>query len=163
MTRSGLCSSRAHWEITQHRGIRNVHTGLFLTGGEKKRKLRATKSQSTMSMSPQHCASSILTSFSTGGRGTSQQMTEFNPSGTFHIRSNLKSALLRFREPDMDVNIWVDALCIDQSNKIEKKAQVARMHEVYTQADNVCIWLGVSSFDLFSCSCRASQALPACV
>lgn len=36
----------------------------------------------------------------------------------------------------------MDAICIDQSHDEEKKAQVARMHHVYTQAANVCIWLG---------------------
>tara|TARA_R110002060_G_scaffold56615_7_gene66994 strand:- start:171 stop:929 length:759 start_codon:yes stop_codon:yes gene_type:complete len=36
----------------------------------------------------------------------------------------------------------VDALCINQEDKVEKKAQVARMHEIYTQAEMVCIWLG---------------------
>jgi len=69
-------------------------------------------------------------------------MTEFNPSGTFYVRYNLKAALLRFREPNHDVNVWVDAICINQENNIEKKAQVSRMHEVYTQAENVCVWLG---------------------
>ena len=69
-------------------------------------------------------------------------MTSFNPYGSFYIRNNLKAALLRFRQKDDDVNIWVDALCIDQENKLEKKAQVSRMHVVYTQAERVCIWLG---------------------
>lgn len=69
-------------------------------------------------------------------------MTELNRSGTFYVRNNLKAALLRFRDPHDDVNVWVDALCIDQENNVEKKAQVSRMHEVYTQAENVCVWLG---------------------
>ena len=69
-------------------------------------------------------------------------MTDFNSSGSFYIRNNLKAALIRFRDRVDDVNVWVDALCIDQENKTEKKAQVSRMHEVYTQAENVCIWLG---------------------
>jgi hypothetical protein len=53
-------------------------------------------------------------------------MTDFNTSGSYYIRDNLKAALLRFRNPEKDVDIWVDALCIDQENKVEKKAQVAR-------------------------------------
>jgi hypothetical protein len=70
------------------------------------------------------------------------RMTPLNPAGTFYIRNNLKAALLQLRERDDDVNIWVDALCIDQENHLEKAAQVSRMHEIYGQAENVCIWLG---------------------
>jgi hypothetical protein len=40
------------------------------------------------------------------------------------------------------VGIWVDAICINQEDKKEKTAQVLRMHEIYTEARNVCIWLG---------------------
>lgn len=69
-------------------------------------------------------------------------MTPFNPSGTFYIRNNLKAALLQLRDPYNDVHVWVDALCINQENNVEKAAQVSRMHEIYDQAENVCIWLG---------------------
>jgi hypothetical protein len=69
-------------------------------------------------------------------------MIPFGSSGTFYIRNNLKAALLQFRERDDDVNLWVDALCIDQENHLEKAAQVSRMHEIYGQADNICMWLG---------------------
>jgi hypothetical protein len=39
--------------------------------------------------------------------------------------------------------LWVDAICINQQDKVEKTAQVSRMHEIYSAASNVCIWLGV--------------------
>ncbi|RFU27869.1 hypothetical protein B7463_g8459, partial [Scytalidium lignicola] len=66
----------------------------------------------------------------------------FHDSDTFYIRNNLKSALERLRHPTKDVNVWVDAICINQDDKTEKNAQVSKMHEVYMRADNVCIWLG---------------------
>ena len=59
-------------------------------------------------------------------------MTDFNTSGSYYIRDNLKAALLRFRNPEKDVDIWVDALCIDQDNKVEKKAQVARSKSTFS-------------------------------
>jgi hypothetical protein len=80
--------------------------------------------------------------YDTGARGPVLEFTSFNIHGTFWIRDNLKNALLRFRTREKDVNVWVDAICIDQNNLAEKMAQVLRMHEVFAKAESVCIWLG---------------------
>lgn len=37
--------------------------------------------------------------------------------------------------------IWIDALCIDQSNNLEKAAQVRLMRDVYVAAKKVVAWL----------------------
>lgn len=58
------------------------------------------------------------------------------------IRNNLKDALEQLRSRDTTVTVWADALCINQNNVKERTAQVARMHDVYTQATKVHIWLG---------------------
>jgi hypothetical protein len=50
--------------------------------------------------------------------------------------------LKHFRKEDTDVDIWADALCINQKDTEEKTAQVARMNEIYSDAENVCVWLG---------------------
>jgi hypothetical protein len=62
-------------------------------------------------------------------------------SGVFHIRENLEAALLHCRG-SQPVNVWVDAICINQENLVEKAAQVSRMHEVYSDATEVYVWLG---------------------
>lgn len=80
--------------------------------------------------------------FDTGGRSISQKMTVFNTFGLFYVRDNLAAALHQFRSEDKDVNLWIDAICINQDNLKEKTAQVARMNEIYYGADNVCVWLG---------------------
>src|SRR5271170_3425657 len=43
--------------------------------------------------------------------------------------------------------LWIDALCIDQSNNDEKATQVLLMGEIYTAAGAVDIWLGPESED----------------
>jgi hypothetical protein len=43
--------------------------------------------------------------------------------------------------------IWVDALCIDQSNTIERSAQVAIMRKIYECAKKVVVWLGPEKGD----------------
>jgi hypothetical protein len=51
---------------------------------------------------------------------------------------------------DAEVLMWVDAICINQHDKEEKTAQIARMWEIYRNATRVCIWLGEgkkSSYD----------------
>jgi hypothetical protein len=58
------------------------------------------------------------------------------------IRPNLEAALRQIRSEEDDVDIWVDAICINQEDMKEKTAQVSRMHEIYSRAENVCIWLG---------------------
>jgi hypothetical protein len=58
------------------------------------------------------------------------------------VRPNLYAALQHLRQKDTDIDVWVDAICINQDNEEEKKAQVARMWEIYSKATRVCIWLG---------------------
>lgn len=69
-------------------------------------------------------------------------MSPFTSSGTFYIRGNLKAALEQFRSESKDVDVWIDALCINQDNVKEKTAQVARMDEIYSSASSVWVWLG---------------------
>jgi hypothetical protein len=40
--------------------------------------------------------------------------------------------------------VWVDAICINQADTVEKTLQVARMWDVYTIATKVVVWLGPS-------------------
>ncbi|KAI1193779.1 heterokaryon incompatibility protein-domain-containing protein [Nemania serpens] len=62
----------------------------------------------------------------------------------FKIRKNLYDGLLRLRSKYQDVFLWVDAICIDQSErgKVEKARQLAMMARIYNSASNVCVWLG---------------------
>ncbi|KAH7402192.1 hypothetical protein DE146DRAFT_457811 [Phaeosphaeria sp. MPI-PUGE-AT-0046c] len=38
--------------------------------------------------------------------------------------------------------LWIDAICINQSDKEEKALQVAMMGEIYESAEHVAVWLG---------------------
>lgn len=62
----------------------------------------------------------------------------------FKIRKNLHDGLLQLRSKYKDVYLWVDAICIDQSEKgkAEKARQLAMMARIYNSASNVCVWLG---------------------
>lgn len=38
--------------------------------------------------------------------------------------------------------LWVDAVCINQSNVSERTSQVRMMDKIYTEAECVVVWLG---------------------
>jgi len=61
---------------------------------------------------------------------------------TLAITKSLHSALQHFRLPDKSRVLWTDAICINQSDDIEKGHQVGLMREIYGQAKCVLIWLG---------------------
>jgi hypothetical protein len=68
----------------------------------------------------------------------------------FSVRPNLYTALLHLRRPDTAVNLWVDAVCINQQRdgEKEKEEQLEVMAEIYGNARNVCVWLGDSNMQL---------------
>ncbi|KAH8667924.1 heterokaryon incompatibility protein-domain-containing protein, partial [Tricladium varicosporioides] len=58
------------------------------------------------------------------------------------ITENLYNALLSIRLPEETRTVWVDQICIDQTNIEEKSSQVPLMTFIYSRASNVLIWLG---------------------
>lgn len=62
--------------------------------------------------------------------------------GFTYIQNNLNKVLRQIRDEEDEVYVWADALCIHQNDVLERSAQVSQMHDVYMQADNVCVWLG---------------------
>jgi hypothetical protein len=61
---------------------------------------------------------------------------------TLRVTTNLESALRHLRKEKQIRTLWVDALCIDQKNEDEKRAQVQRMDRIYANATSTTIWLG---------------------
>ncbi|RKK58750.1 hypothetical protein BFJ69_g17370 [Fusarium oxysporum] len=64
------------------------------------------------------------------------------------ITENLAEALQHLRGMDEDRILWIDAICIDQSNIPERGHQVVCMSQIYNRADRVLIWLGFVNHDL---------------
>jgi hypothetical protein len=60
----------------------------------------------------------------------------------FPITVNLHAALLHLRHRSMERILWIDAVCINQENKEEKRQQIQFMAEIYAQANCVVVWLG---------------------
>ena len=58
------------------------------------------------------------------------------------VTDNLFNALRRLRHQTGKRILWIDAICIDQSNVEERGQQVSIMGDVYKQAMTVLVWLG---------------------
>ncbi|KAK5172286.1 uncharacterized protein LTR77_003924 [Saxophila tyrrhenica] len=64
-----------------------------------------------------------------------------------YVRENLWRFLRQRRHPTQGITLWIDALCIDQSDPDERARQVQLMDEIYKGADRVLVWLGVADAD----------------
>ncbi|KAG0649375.1 Heterokaryon incompatibility protein [Hyphodiscus hymeniophilus] len=45
---------------------------------------------------------------------------------------------------DIDTRVWIDAICINQEDLVEKAAQVGLMGEIYSNAESTRVWLGLA-------------------
>ncbi|CAO2652387.1 Nn.00g006700.m01.CDS01, partial [Neocucurbitaria sp. VM-36] len=61
------------------------------------------------------------------------------------ITQNLELALRSLRLKEGSRLLWIDAICINQSDIYERNQQVERMAPIYSCAQNVVIWLGPAS------------------
>ena len=70
----------------------------------------------------------------------------------FHVRYNLHSALLALRKTwsSKTWSWWIDAICIDQSNTLERNTQVAIMKDIYASSSGTYTWLGPSDSTTFA-------------
>lgn len=58
------------------------------------------------------------------------------------VTNSLHEVLTRLRHPDHTRTVWIDGVCIDQSNVSERGSQVQLMGKIYQNAQRVVIWLG---------------------
>jgi hypothetical protein len=65
-------------------------------------------------------------------------------SENIRTRKNLYDALWHIRLADQDRCLWIDAICINQSNVLERNHQVHLMGKIYSQAHRVIAWLGLA-------------------
>ncbi|KAL7785295.1 heterokaryon incompatibility domain-containing protein [Trichoderma ceciliae] len=58
------------------------------------------------------------------------------------VAASLADALRRLRLPGEPRFVWADALCINQTDNVEKSLQVTMMGRIYNQCKQGAIWLG---------------------
>jgi hypothetical protein len=62
------------------------------------------------------------------------------------VTENLGFALCRLRRARNVRTIWIDALCINQTDDDEKSHQVAMMGDIYERSTEVLLWMGDYAF-----------------
>ncbi|EXJ55442.1 hypothetical protein A1O7_08369 [Cladophialophora yegresii CBS 114405] len=68
----------------------------------------------------------------------------------FRVRQNLYELLLDLRHPRHSQTYWIDAICINQRDNLERSAQVRRMALIFQTAVGVVAWLKNHRFPLAS-------------
>jgi hypothetical protein len=61
---------------------------------------------------------------------------------TFDVTTNLSRALRYLREESQPRKLWIDAICINQNDILERNQQVSLMKAIYSSAVEVVIWTG---------------------
>ena len=87
----------------------------------------------------------------------------------FEIRWNLEAALRHMRDANMfKLPFWIDAICINQPDTLERNQQVQMMGEIYANALGTWVWLGPEREDRLGAkeainkSLEAADAHPGC-
>ncbi|KZM22954.1 hypothetical protein ST47_g5906 [Ascochyta rabiei] len=72
---------------------------------------------------------------------SSLRMMHFSADKFNYPKSSVRSSDLP--KPTTQTRLlWIDALCIDQKNNLERDHQVAQMGKIFSQANTVYVWLG---------------------
>ena len=86
--------------------------------------------------------------------GTGADNRKISVNGkVFKVKANLYNALETLRsyfrgEKAPKALLWIDAICIDQSDEQEKARQIRNMHDVFSRAQEVLVCLGDVSDDV---------------
>lgn len=62
--------------------------------------------------------------------------------GVINIPASAVSALQYMRLPDKSRALWIDCICIDQQDEMEKNHQVALMSDIYTNSQQTLSYIG---------------------
>ena len=109
---------------------------LKLLAGAQDENLDCSLTHSSLTSHPNYQA----VSYTWGAPGL---VREIKLDGAAHsIQKNLFDFLHQLRLTYAGVSLWVDAICINQNDTLEKNIQVPLMGLIYSHAKSVLIWLG---------------------
>ena len=93
----------------------------------------------------EHTSSFEAISYVWGDASFSRSFQINDSTKPIQITASLDAVLRGLRSKTEVRVIWVDGLCIDQSNDVERAAQVSLMAQIYQKATSVLAWIGDES------------------
>ena len=135
-----LCESRAFRLVTLHSGPQGAL-------------LKCTVKNYTLDNSPEFRALSYTWGSpypNEGGEELELPTRSCNldcSEGCLRVTNNLLDALYQLRDSTSDIQLWIDAICINQSDTQERNYQVTLMGDIYHAAEAVIVWLGIEDED----------------
>ena len=72
---------------------------------------------------------------------------ECSSKGHLPITENLSKALFHLRLANRSRVLWIDAICINQQDPVERSHQVTLLRNTFQRAKNVVVWLGEDTGD----------------
>lgn len=118
---------------------------VYLLPGLYHEDLVAVLEHTCLKQSPMYEALSYT--WGTSVKGCHMSLKTETGYGRLAITSNLKAALLRMRSIEHTKAIWIDQVCINQDDILERSLQVPRMGVIYSSAYQVSIWIGEEDDD----------------
>lgn len=83
-------------------------------------------------------------------RSESSSVNTSETKAVLYINASLHSFLQRLFSDTSNaqaLTLWIDQICIDQTNDVEKSQQVRLMKDIFANADKTFIWLGETDED----------------
>jgi hypothetical protein len=75
--------------------------------------------------------------------GKERPEVKISMDGSILIVTRTVSDILHYRQTwDGPIYFWIDAICINQKDEVEKSHQVNTMRSIYQRANRVIVWLG---------------------
>ncbi|KAH8900484.1 HET-domain-containing protein [Thozetella sp. PMI_491] len=94
---------------------------------------------------PKYDALSYTWADESGDARRTKQILCMNDESTIRVTKNCYTAMQKLRLLDKPRDVWIDAICIDQENDLERSYQVSLMSRIFTQAQNVIVYTGEGS------------------
>jgi hypothetical protein len=129
-------NSQLYRPLSTEKGQHAIRLVTILPSQEKMADIKCILESISLNQNPTYEALSYVW-------GNLSNLKQIDLSGhAFYVNQNLEVALRNLRLRTRPRTLWIDAICINQNDTVEKSNQVMRMGDVYGQAFEVLIWLG---------------------